>query len=192
MPAIVAGAAGTLLFVLLVVVLAAGALLVFVALAGLVSGPFCERLSETVDEIITGTPSPPFRALHYAKRNLARGAGHALRRIIVTALLGALLLFALSFVPVIGTLAAIALGAYFCIARVGVRLLRLRARGRREHGVPRAKHASPRGASRALARPRRRGRGSARSCPVVNLVALGVGAIGAATLAMHDLQAAAR
>ncbi len=181
MPAALAGVA-TLLFVLLVVVLAAGALLVFVAVAGLVSGPFCERLSEAVEEIVTGEPLPPFRALHYL-RELARGIGHALRRVL-TAVIGAILLFALSFVPVIGTIAAVAVGAYFA-SRASAYDCYDSVLGRRQLAY-RAKHAFL-----ATHRARSLGLGTATAAllivPGVNLVALGVGSIGA-TLAIHELE----
>ncbi len=180
LPHALAAPLGALLTVIVVIVLATGALLIFVAVAGLVSGPFCERLSEAVEEILTGIPAPPFSAAHYAKE-LARGAGHAVRRILV-AVLGALALFLLSFIPVLGTFGAIGLGAYFA-SRASAYDCYDSVLGRRQLAY------SEKLAVLASRRSRSLGLGAAVAgllvIPGLNLVALGVGSIGA-TLALHE------
>ena len=185
LPAWLEGAASTLLLILVVIVLAAGALLVFVALAGVVAGPFCERLSEAVEEILTGRAGPPFDFGHRV-REIAIGVGHMLRRVIV-AVLGAGFLFALSFVPIIGSLAAVALGGYFAARAAAYdcydAVLGRRSLAYREKLAILSAH-----------RSRSLGLGigvvGLLLVPGLNLVALGVGSIGA-TLAMHELAPAA-
>lgn len=182
LPHLIAAPLGALLAVFLVIVLAAGALMIFAAVAGLVSGPFLERLSEAVEEVLTGVPAPPFSAAHYAKE-LGRGAGHAVVRIL-TAVAGALGLFVLSFIPVLGAIAAIGLGGYFA-ARASAYDCYDAVLGRRELAY-REKLA-------VLATHRRRSLGLGAAVagmlvvPGLNLVALGIGAIGA-TLALHEIR----
>lgn len=181
LPHFIAGAVHALLFVLLVAVLAAGALMVYAALAKLISGPFCEQLSERVECTLTGKEMRPFSAAHYAKE-LARGAGHALRRL-GTAALGALALFALSFIPVIGALAAVALGGYFA-ARATAYDCYDAVFGRRQMAYE-TKHAILR-----MHRARSLGLGATVAAmllvPGLNFVAIGIGSVGA-TLAMYDI-----
>jgi CysZ protein len=171
------------LSVLVMCALAAGALFVFVAVAGLITGPFCEMLSEAVDVQLTGHEGPPFSLLRFL-RELAIGVAHSLRRLLIS-VIGAMCLFALSFLPVVGTIAAMVLGGWFAaraaaydsydavLARRGLpyrdKLVYLRRHGSRTFGL---------GAAVA----------GLLLVPGINLVALGVGAVGA-TLAAHDLDA---
>jgi len=186
LPSWLEGVAGWGLSILVVIALAVGALLVFVALAGAIAGPFCELLSEAVDVQLTGRAGPPF-ALGRFLAELAIGIGHALRRL-VGSLIGAVLLFALSFVPVVGTIAAVGIGGWFA------------ARGAAYdcYDAVLARHAMAyrdKLAFLSTHRSRTLGLGATVAglllVPGVNLVALGVGTVGA-TLAAHDLDAAAR
>src|SRR6185295_3673253 len=77
-------------------------LIVFVPVAGIVAGPFNELLSEHIEAVVTGRPSPPF-SLGGFVRGLALGVLHGVRRLLTT-LVGLALVFALGFVPVIGTI----------------------------------------------------------------------------------------
>jgi CysZ protein len=156
--------------------------LVYVSLTGLFAGPFCELLSEAVEERVTGRPSPPF-SLFALVRGMATGVVHAARRLLVY-LFSLLLVFVLgTFVPVIGHAIGAALGGYFAAttaaydcydAVFGRRLWRYRQKQEflRRH------------------RGRTLGLGAAVAglllVPFLNLVALGAGSTGA-TLAALDL-----
>jgi len=180
MPDWIRGVASVLLDIVVVIGLGAGALLIFVAALGLIAGPFNELLSEAVEAAATGEPGPGFSFAGFT-RGLVLGILHGIRRLGV-ALLGVIALFALGFVPVIGTIAAIVLGvvftaraaAYDCYDAVlsrrelayAAKLEYLQARRQRSFGLGLAV------AGLLLV-------------PGVNLVALGVGAIGA-TLATLD------
>lgn len=180
MPDWVRGIASVLLDIVVVIGLGAGALLIFVAVAGLVAGPFNELLSEAVEAAATGEPGPGFSFAGFT-RGLVLGILHGIRRLGV-ALLGVIALFALGFVPVIGTIAAVVLGvvltaraaAYDCYDAVlsrrelayAAKLEYLATRRQRSFGL-----------GLAVA--------GLLVVPGVNLVALGVGAIGA-TLAAID------
>src|SRR5687768_10046581 len=78
----------------IVVILGVGmaAMVIFVAVAGMIAGPFNEMLSEAVEEELTGKPGPPF-ALGAFLRDAAVGIGHALRRLALS-LVWLVLLFA--------------------------------------------------------------------------------------------------
>jgi CysZ protein len=185
LPSWLAGAASWGLSILVGITLAAGALLVFVALAGLITGPFCERLSEAIEVQLTGREGPPFAFLPFL-HELATGIGHALRRLVVS-LIGAVFLFALSFVPVVGTIAVVVLGGWFAA----------RAAAYDCYDAVLARRAFTYRAKLAFLRAHNRrtlGLGAAVAglllVPGINLVALGVGAVGA-TLAAHELDAAA-
>ncbi|MGN6105780.1 MAG: EI24 domain-containing protein [Kofleriaceae bacterium] len=102
-------AAGWGAWFVVVAALAIGGWLIFVSLAGMVAGPFNELLSEAIEKTLTGRPARPFSAIGFV-RGALRGIGHGVRRLIVFAL-GAAVVFALAFVPVVGTTAALVLGA---------------------------------------------------------------------------------
>ena len=185
LPSWLAGAASRALAPLVVGALLAGALFVFVALAGLITGPFCERLSEAVDVQLTGHEGPPFSLPRFLWE-LAISIAHSLRRLIAS-VVGAIFLFALSFVPVVGTIAAIVLGGWFAA----------RAAAYDSYDAVLARRALPyreKWAYLDMYRSRTLGLGATVAglllVPGVNLVALGVGAVGA-TLATHELAAAA-
>lgn len=163
--------------------LALAGFLVFVTISGLLAGPFCEMLSEAVEEQVTGRPAPGFSMAGFA-RGMVMGIVHAVRRLLVY-LLTLVLVFVLgALIPVIGPAIAFALGAYFagtsaaydCFDAVHARRLWsyrqkldfLRAHRGRTLGVG--------GATAGLM-----------LVPLLNLVALGVGATGA-TLAVIDLE----
>lgn len=181
MPSWVESWASGLVWLLVVVALGLGALLVFVTVAGVVAGPFNELLSEAVEEQLTGIPGPRFSLLGFARDALV-GLLHGIRRLLVF-LVGVVLVFGLSFIPVVGTIVGAAIGfwlagrgaAYDCYDAV------LARRGLRYE----AKLAY-------LARHRARtfGLGAAVAglllVPGLNLIALGLGATGA-TLAAHEL-----
>ena len=77
LPAWLEGVASRGLSVLVVIALVLGAWLVFMALAGVIAGPFCEMLSEAVGVQLTGHEGPAFsfprfiRELTIGIRNVA-------------------------------------------------------------------------------------------------------------------------
>jgi len=172
-----------LLRVIVVGGLAVAGFLVFVTISGLLAGPFCEMLSEAVEEQVTGRPAPGFSMSGFA-RGMVMGIVHALRRLLVY-LLTLVLVFVLgAIIPVIGPVIAFALGAYFagtsaaydCFDAVHGRRLwsyRQKLDFLRVH------------------RGRTLGVGAATAglmlVPVLNLLALGLGATGA-TLAVIELE----
>jgi len=180
LPGVIASIAGTLLAIVVIAGLAMGGLLIFATLAGVVAGPFNERLSEQLEARLLGTSVPPF-VLRQFLHEVARGATHAVRRVTV-AILGTVVVIALGFVPGIGTIAALVLGflfaarasAYDCYDAVLAR----RGMAYRDKLAYLAEH-----------RSRTFGLGAATAgmllVPGLNLVALGLGAAGA-TVAMHD------
>ncbi len=181
LPDAVEGVASWVMWILVVTGLSLGALLVFVAVVGIVAGPFCELLSEAIEERVTGRPGQPFSLAGFL-RSAAAGLAHGLRRLLVS--LGSLvLLFAIGLVPVVGTIAALVLGgwlaarasAYDCYDAV----LSRRELAYRDKLAYLARH---RGRSFGLGA----GVAGLLLIPGVNLVALGVGAAGA-TLAALEL-----
>jgi CysZ protein len=185
LPDFLQGAAAWVMWILVVTGLSLGALLVFVAVVGIVAGPFCELLSEAIEERVTGRPGPPF-SLRGFLRGAAAGLLHGLRRLLVS-LASLVLLFALGLVPVVGTIAAVAVGGWLA-ARAAAYDCYDAVLSRR--GLPyRDKLAY-------LARHRRRTLGLGAGVtgllliPGVNLVALGIGAAGA-TLAALELDGGA-
>jgi len=181
MPDAVQGWISGLVWVLVVVALGFGAILIFAQVAGVVAGPFNELLSEAVEARLTGVAAARFAPGSFA-RDAMLGVLHGLRRLVVF-VLGALGLFAIALVPVVGTLVAAAIGfwlaargaAYDCydavLARRGlsyeVKLAYLARHRRRTFSL---------GATVA----------GMMLVPGLNLVALGLGAAGA-TLAAHEL-----
>jgi CysZ protein len=181
LPDLLRGLASGLLSIVVVVALAAGSLVVFVSIAGMVAGPFNELLSEAVEQRLTGRPGPPF-SLRAFLRGAALGIAHGLRRLAI-ALVAVVALFVLGFIPVIGTLAATVLGfwlasrasAYDCydavLARRGLsyrdKLAYLRAHRGRTLGLGAAVTAML-------------------LVPGLNLVALGLGAAGATLAAQNS------
>ncbi len=184
LPSWLAGPASGVLAPFVVSALVAAVLFVFVALAGLITGPFCERLSEAVDVQLTGHEGPLFSLPRFLWE-LAISIGHSLRRLIAS-VVGAIFLFVLSFVPVVGTTAAIVLGCWFAARAAAYdsydAVLARRALAYREKW-----------AFLDMYRGRTLGLGATVAglllVPGINLVALGIGAVGA-TLATHDLAAA--
>lgn len=184
MPGWIEGWATGLVWILVVLALGFAALLVFVSVAGVVAGPFNELLSEAVEEELTGKRAPRF-SLGAFLRGAATGLAHGLRRLLGL-LLGAAIVFAIALVPVVGTIAAAILGGWLA-ARAAAYDCYDAVLSRRD--LPyRAKLAY-------LARHRARSLGLGAAVaglllvPVVNLVALGLGATGA-TLAAHELDGA--
>jgi CysZ protein len=111
LPGFLQGLATARVWLIVIVGLGAGALMIFVAIVGIVAGPFNEMLSEAVEARLTGKPGPKFSFGAFA-RSFAVGLVHGIRRVVI-AVFSFLLLFALGFVPVIGTIAALVLGFYF-------------------------------------------------------------------------------
>lgn len=174
--------ASWLLWTIVVGGMLAGGWLMFVRLAGLVAGPLCEMLSEAVEEKLTGVRGAPFSAWRFV-RDAAIGAAHSIRRLAV-AVLGFAVVFAMSFVPVVGTIAAIALGGWIA------------ARGAAYDsydGVLARRRLAYRDKLAYLAEHRARtfGLGVAVAAmllvPGLNLIALGLGTT-AATIAVHELE----
>lgn len=181
LPSFLADVAGWGLSLLVIIGLVAGAILLFVSVAGAIAGPFCEMLSEAVEEKLTGKSSPPFSLPQFVV-DAGKGIAHSLRRLI-TSLLAALLLVILSFIPLLGSLAALAIGGYFASRAAAYdsydAILSRRSMSYAEKHAFLAQYSA-----RSL------GLGAAVAgmmlVPFVNLVALGVGAVGA-TLACHEL-----
>ena len=180
LPDVIAGVGEWIVWAIVLAALLVGALLVFVSVAGVIAGPFNELLSEAVEERVTGKSGPPF-SLAVFVRGAVRGIGHGLRRVAV-ALLAAVLLFALGFVPVVGTIAALVIGGY--IAARGAAYDCYDAILARRDLAYRAKLDYL-----AQRRTRTLGLGAGVAgmlvVPIVNLFALGIGAT-AATLAVLD------
>jgi len=180
LPSFLAGIAGGLLEIVLVAVLGLGALLIFTAVAGAIAGPFNEMLSERIEAHLTGKPEPAFslpRFLH----ELSLGIAHGIRRVIV-AILGALVVFALGFIPIVGTIAALVLGFWFAARGAAYdcydAVLARRGMAYRDKLAYLERH-----------RARSLGLGATVAAlllvPGINLVVLGLGAAGA-TVAAHD------
>jgi CysZ protein len=169
-----------ILRIVVVVGVGMAAMVVFVGVAGMIAGPFNEMLSEAVEEELTGKKGAPFALGAFLKEALV-GVAHALRRLALS-LVWLVLLFALGFVPVVGTIAAFAIGlylaasgcAYDCYDAVLAR---------------RGMSYAQKQAFLATHRQRSMGLGAAVAgmlfVPFVNLIALGLGAT-AATLALND------
>jgi CysZ protein len=182
LPAVLARVAGSVLVILIVVVLSAGALLVFVPLAGMIAGPFNEQLSERLEAKLTGQRSPAF-SLGGFVHGLALGIAHSIRRLIA-ALAGFVLVLAIGFVPVVGTIVAAVLAGW------------LAARGAAYDSYDavfsrRSMSYSEKLAFLARHRSRTMGLGAGVAAmlfvPGINLVALGLGAAGA-TVAVHSIE----
>lgn len=104
-----------LLQAVLGILLAIASVSLILSMAALIAGPFNEILSEAIEEQVTGVPSPKFKLGHFL-HDLAVGAIHAIRRIVVYLLtMGVLLLIGL-VVPVAGTLVT-AIGGWLATAR---------------------------------------------------------------------------
>jgi CysZ protein len=169
-----------ILRIVVVVGVGMAAMVVFVSVAGMIAGPFNELLSEAVEEELTGAKGPPF-ALGAFLGDALLGIAHALRRLALS-LVWLVLLFALGFVPVVGTIAAFAIGLYLAAAGCAYdsydAVLARRGMSYAQKQAFLAKH-----------RSRSMGTGAAVAglllVPFVNLVALGLGAT-AATLALHE------
>jgi CysZ protein len=111
LPGPLARVASPILTVLIVGGLVIAALLVFTSIAGAVAGPFNERLSEHLEAELTGRPPGPF-SLRELVLGSAASVVHALRRLLA-ALVGIALVLAIGLVPVVGTVAALAIAAWF-------------------------------------------------------------------------------
>jgi CysZ protein len=111
LPGWLASVIGGLLSILVIGVLVAAALFAFTAIAGLVAGPFCERLSEHLEAALTGRPPSPF-SLRELVHGTLLSVVHAARRLLA-ALVGLAVVFALGFVPVVGTIAAVVVAVWF-------------------------------------------------------------------------------
>lgn len=179
--------AGALLRILAVAGLSVVGFLVYVSLSGLFAGPFCEMLSEKVEEEVTGAPSPRFSLFAFV-RGLVLGILHAVRRLAVYLFAIGLALAAGSVVPVVGHALGVALAGYFAAttaawdcydAVFGRRLWRYR----QKQEYLRAHRGRTLGLGVAVA--------ALFLIPFFNLVALGIGSVGA-TLAYLDEQGATR
>jgi CysZ protein len=182
LPSWLASAAGTLLRLLVLALLGIAALFVFTTVAGMIAGPFNELLSEHVEAVLTGRPAPPFSLREFI-RGAILGIVHGIRRLVAT-LIGVVLVFALGFVPVVGTIAAVLIGAWLAASAASYdcydAVLSRRAMAYRDKLAYLAHH-----------RGRTLGLGLAVAgmllVPGLNLIALGIGAAGA-TVAAEALQ----
>ena len=182
LPGPVARFASPILTVLVVGGLVLAALLVFTSVAGAIAGPFNEQLSEHLEAELTGRPPGPFSLREFAV-GAAVSAVHALRRLIV-ALVGIALVFALGLVPVVGTVAALGVAAWFAATAAAYdcydAVFGRRAMAYRDKLAYLSRH-----------RGRTLGLGLAVAglllVPGLNLLALAVGSAGA-TLADHAIQ----
>jgi CysZ protein len=169
-----------LLWLLVVIALGAGALVIFVAVVGVVAGPFNEMLSEAVEARLTGKPGPKF-SLRAFVQGVVVGLGHAARRLFV-AFLGFFLLLVLQFVPIIGTIAAAVIG-FWLASRAAAYDCYDAVLSRREFSY------AAKLDYLAKYRARTFGLGATVTAlllvPGVNLLALGLGAAGA-TIAAHE------
>ncbi len=180
LPGFLQGIASALVWLIAIVGLGAGALLIFVAVVGIVAGPFNEMLSEAIEAKLTGKPGPRF-ALGAFLRSFAVGVVHGVRRLVV-AVMSFLLLFLLGFIPVIGTIAALGLGFYFTSRSAAYDCYdAVLARRELSYGDKLAYLAQHRGRTLGLGA----GVTALLFVPVVNLVALGVGAAGATLAAQR-------
>jgi CysZ protein len=185
LPSWLAGLAGSLLTVVIVIGLSLCALVVFATVAGIIAGPFNELLSERVEAVVTGRPMPPFSWSEFV-REAGRGVLHSVRRLI-SALVWLVIVLVVGLVPVIGTIAALLIGGW----------LAARAAAYDSYDAVLARRSmSYRDKLAYLARYRRRafGLGAAVAgmllVPGLNLIALGVGAAGA-TVAVHEIEGTA-
>jgi CysZ protein len=186
LPSWLEGVASWGLSVLVIVALGAAAMFLFVTLAGLIAGPFCELLSEQVEAELTGHAAPPFSIVQFAA-DAVTGIAHALRRLL-SAAIGAACLFLLSMIPVAGTIAAVVIGGWFAARATAYdsydAVLARRGLTYRDKLAFLDTH-----------RSRTIGLGATVAAlllvPGVNLVALGIGAVGA-TLAAHELRSDAK
>jgi CysZ protein len=179
LPSALSGIGHVVLTIVVVVALGVGALAIFVPLAGVVAGPFNELLSERVEQQLTGAPAQGFSAIKFVRDALI-GVGHALQRLFV-AVTGAGALVAVNAIPVAGTLVAGTVGAlvasraaaYDCYDAV---LARRRFTYAEKLAYLEANRARTVGLGAVVT--------AMLLVPGLNLVALGVGAVGA-TLAAH-------
>jgi CysZ protein len=174
--------ASPLLTLMIGLALSLGALILFVSIAGAIAGPFNEMLSERIEAILTGQPSPPFSWPAFL-REAAIGVVHSLRRLAVS-LVGLVIVFALGLIPVVGSIAAALIGGW----------LTARAAAYDSYDAVLARRSMAyRDKLDYLARHRGRSFGLGATVagmllvPGLNLIALGLGAAGA-TVAMHAIE----
>ena len=184
LPASLEPLGGWVLMAIVIVGLVLAALLLFVSLAGFVAGPFNELLSEAVEVRLTGRPGASF-SLRDLPRGAVVGVAHGLRRLAVT-VVSVAVLFGLGLFPVVGTIAA-GVSAGWLAARAAAydcydAVLSRRAMSYRAKLAFLDQH---RGRSVGLGA----GVAAMMVVPGLNLIALGIGAIGA-TIAAHELAAA--
>ena len=180
-PDAIASIASGLFTTVVVVALSAAALLVFVPLAGMITGPFNETLSERIEAHLTGQSSPAFSLAGFVHGFLL-GIFHGVRRLVV-ALLGLALVFAVGLIPVVGPFAAPVLAAWLTARSAAYdcydAVLARRTMSYRDKLAFLARH-----------RDRTLGLGAGVAAmllvPGLNLIALGVGAAGA-TVAAHAI-----
>jgi CysZ protein len=186
LPSWLVGIASSLLTLMIVVGLSLCALVVFATVAGIVTGPFNELLSERVEAVLTGQPEAPFSWSAFL-REAVRGALHSIRRLIAS-LVWLVIVFVVGLVPVIGTIAAFVIGGWLAARSAAYdsydSVLARRAMAYRDKLAYLARH-----------RQRTFGLGTVVAglllVPGVNLIALGLGAAGA-TVAVHAIETLSR
>lgn len=110
LPDTLAQAAASLLRIAVLILLSLGALSVYVAVVAMVAAPFNEALSESIEALVTGAPGEKFSVTRFFV-DVIRGIVHASRRACVY-LVKMAALFGLSFVPVVGPILYVAGGAW--------------------------------------------------------------------------------
>lgn len=180
LPAWLAGVVGSTLAVVVGVALWSAVAIVFVPLAGVIAGPFAERLSEHLEAALTGQPAAP-SSFGDLVHSLILSIVHGLRRLLAS-LVGVVLVFILGFAPVIGTIAAVIVAAWIAAA----------AAAYDSYDAVLARRLMPyRGKLAYLAHTRGRtmGLGAAVAglllVPGLNLIALGLGAAGATVASLE-------
>jgi CysZ protein len=180
-PARLAAIAGSTIAAVIGIALWAGAAIVFVPLAGLIAGPFAERLSEHLEAALTGQPAAPSSVGDFL-HSLLLSIAHGLRRLLAS-LVGLAVVFMLGFAPVIGTIAAVIVAAW----------LAAHAAAYDSYDAVLGRRLMPyRGKLAYLAHHRGRtiGLGAAVAgllfVPGLNLIALGLGAAGATVASLEQ------
>lgn len=180
LPAAIADGAASALRIVIIVLLALGALSIYVAVVALVTAPFSECLSEAIEVMVSGTPGETFSPVRFVADGV-RGAGHSARRIAVY-LVKMAILFCISLIPVVGPIAYIAGGAWITAQFAGYDCYdavwaRKRLRYREKATAMRTDRGRIVGLGAVV--------GLLLTLPVINLFVLPVGAAGA-TLASLD------
>jgi CysZ protein len=103
--------AGGVIDVALTLLLLLGGYVVFIAVASMIAAPFNEKLSEVIEEEVTGASGPASSVVVFV-RELVRGLIHSVRRLVVYLATMVVLLLCGVLVPVVGPIIAVVAGGY--------------------------------------------------------------------------------